>query len=68
MSLRHLNRVLGGDGGESSRPVTNFPEISVNSNLVDCLVEKSGLVVEPRRLQRPIKLGGLGISRVCRKG
>ena len=55
------------DGGESNRPATNFPEIPVDSNRFNCLVEKSGFFVEPRRLQSPIKLGGLGISRVYRK-
>jgi hypothetical protein len=35
-------------GGESNRPATNFPRISVDTNWVDYLVEKSGLDVEPR--------------------
>ena len=33
---------------ESNRPATNFPGISVDSDRVDRLVEKSGLGVEPR--------------------
>ena len=36
---------------ESNRPATN---ISLDSNRFDCLVEKSSLGVEPRRLQSPI--------------
>ncbi len=42
---------VSGDGLESNRPATN---ISLDSNRFDCLVEKSGLGVEPRRLQSPI--------------
>jgi len=44
-----------GDGVESNRPATNFPGISVDSNRFNCLVEKSGLGIEPRRLLSPIK-------------
>jgi len=47
--------VYGGDGVESNRPATNFPGISVDSNRFNCLVEKSGLGIEPRRLLSPIK-------------
>jgi len=50
------SRVLG-DGVESNRPATNFPRISVDTNRVDCLVEKSGLDVDPRRLVSPIEQG-----------
>ena len=64
MSLGRLNRVPGGDGLGSKRPATNFPGISVDSNRLNCLVEKSGLGVEPRPLQSTIKQGGSGISRV----
>ena len=39
---------------ESNRPATNFPGISLDSYRFDCLVEKSSLGVEPRRLQSPI--------------
>ena len=45
---------VSGDGVESNRPATNFPGISVDSNRVNRLVEKSGLGVEPRRLESPI--------------
>ena len=34
-------------GVELNRPATNFPEVSVDSNRFNCLVEKSGLGVEP---------------------
>ena len=37
-----------GDGVGSNRPATNFPGISLDSNRFDCLVEKSGLDIEPR--------------------
>ena len=40
---------------ESIRPATNFPGISVDTNRFNCLVEKSGLGVEPRRLLSPVK-------------
>ena len=40
---------VSGDGPGSKRPETNFPRISVDSNRVDCLVEKSGLVTEVHR-------------------
>ena len=43
------NRVLG-IGVESTRPATNFPRISVDTNRVHYLVEKSGLAVDPRSL------------------
>ena len=46
---RQNHYVLGGDGGGSNRPATNFPRIPVDSNRFDCLIEKSGLGVEPRR-------------------
>ena len=39
-----------GDGVGSYRPATNFPRISVDSNRVDCLVEKGDLGVDLRRL------------------
>jgi len=48
-SLRRLICVSGVDGGESNRPATNFPGISVDSNRFDCLVEKVGLGVKPWR-------------------
>ena len=48
MFRRRFHCVAGGDGGESNRPATNFPRISVDTNWVDYLVEKSGLDVEPR--------------------
>ena len=38
-----------GDEGESNRPATNFPGISVDTNRFNCLVEKSDLGVEPGR-------------------
>ena len=38
-----------GEGGESNRPATNFPGISVDTNRFNCLVEKSDLGVEPGR-------------------
>ena len=41
---------VSGDGLESNRPATNFPEVSVDSNRFNCLVEKSGLGVEPGQL------------------
>jgi hypothetical protein len=37
-----------GDGVGPNRPATNFPGISLDSNRFDCLVEKSGLDIEPR--------------------
>jgi hypothetical protein len=52
---RQNHCVLGGDGGESNRPATNSPGIAVDLNRFNCLVEKSGLGVEPRPLQSPIK-------------
>ena len=55
MSEGNKSRVSG-DGLDSNRPATNFPGISVDSNRFNCLVEKSGLGVKPRRLLRPIKL------------
>ena len=57
------SRVSGG-GVESNRPTTNFPGISVDTDRVDCLVEKVVLDIELRRLKSPIKQGGSGISRV----
>ena len=42
-------------GLEFNRPATNFPGITVDSNRFNCLVEKSGLGVEPRRSLSPIK-------------
>ena len=59
---------VSGDGVGSNRPVTNFPRISVDSNRVDCLVEKGDLGVEARRLQSAIKEGKSSISRVSRSG
>ena len=47
--------VLGGDGGESNRPATNSPEIAVDPNRFNCLVEKSGLDADPWRLVSRIK-------------
>ena len=46
-----------GDGVEPIRPATNFPGIAVDSNRVDCLVEKNGLGVAPRQVENPIKQG-----------
>jgi hypothetical protein len=43
-------------GGGFNRPATNFPGISVDSNPFNCLVEKSGLGIEKRRLLSP-KIG-----------
>ena len=48
------SRVSGG-GVESNRPATNSPRILVDTNRVHCLVEKSGLDVDPWRLVSPIK-------------
>ena len=56
------------DGGDSNRTVTNYPEISVDSNRIDCLVKKGGLGVEPRRFESPIKKEGLRYIRVERSG
>jgi hypothetical protein len=42
------SRVLG-DGVESNRPATNSPGIAVDSNLFNCLVEKSDVVTEVHR-------------------
>jgi len=39
---------VSGVGVESNRPVPNFPGIAVDSNRINCLVEKSGLGIEPR--------------------
>ena len=50
------SRVLG-VGVEPNRPATNFPGIAVDSNRIDCLVEKSGLGVAPRQVENPIKQG-----------
>ena len=55
-------------GVESNRTETNYPEISVDSNRIDCLVKKSGLGVEPRRSESPIKQDGLRYIRVERSG
>ena len=38
---------VSGVGVESNRPATNFPGISVDTNQFDCLVETSGLDVDP---------------------
>ena len=46
----------------STRPATNFPRISVDSNRVDCLVEKGDIGVEPRRLQSAIRQGLSAVS------
>ena len=59
---------VSGVGVESNRTVTNYPEISVDSNRIDCLVTKSGLGVEPRRSESPIKQDGLRYIRVERSG
>ena len=48
---------VSGDGVGSNRPATNFPGISVDSNRFNCLDEKSGLGVEPRLSESPIKQG-----------
>ena len=40
--------VYGGVGVGSNRPATNFPGIPMDSNRFDCLVETSGIGVEPR--------------------
>ena len=50
--------VYGGVGVESNRPATNSPGIPVDSNRVNRLVEKNGLVVGPRQLESPMKQGG----------
>ena len=42
-------RLGWGDGAESNRPATNFPRISVDTNRVDCLVEKGDVVTEVHR-------------------
>ena len=52
------SRVSGG-GVDSNRTTTNFPGIAVDANLVNRLVETSGVGVEPRRLQYPIKQEGV---------
>mgnify|MGYP006996863158 CR=1 FL=1 len=52
LATRHSGR---GYGAESNRPTTNFPGISVDTNRFDCLVEKSGLDVDPWRLVSRIK-------------
>ena len=39
---------VSGDGVGSKRPATNSPGIAVDSKWFNCLVEKSGLGVEPR--------------------
>ena len=59
---------VSGDGLGSNRPTTNFPGISVDQNRVNRLVEQSGLGVEPRPLQSPIKQGESGISGRWRSG
>ena len=41
----------------SNRPTTNFPEISVDQNRFNRLVEKSGLGAERRRESPVIKMG-----------
>ena len=48
-----------GVGVDSNRTTTNFPGIAVDANLVNRLVETSGVGVEPRRLQGPIKQEGV---------
>ena len=40
---------VSGVGVGSNRPATNFPRIPVDSNRVDCLVEKGDLVTEVHR-------------------
>ena len=40
---------------ESNRPATNSPEIAVDPNRFNCLVEKSGLDADPWRLVSRIK-------------
>ena len=49
---------VSGVGVESNRPTTNFPGISVDSNRVNCLVEKNGLDVGARRSEIRIEQGG----------
>ena len=52
-ALRHAERMIAAGatlvdvGGESTRPATNFPGISLDSYRFDCLVKKSGLGVKP---------------------
>ena len=48
---------VSGVGVESNRPATNSPRISVDTNRVHYLAEKSGLDVDPRRLVGPIEQG-----------
>ena len=48
---------VSGVGVESIRPATNFSGISVDTNRVDCLVEKMGLDVDHWRLVSPTKQG-----------
>ena len=51
---------VSGVGVESKRPATNSLGISVDSNRVDCLVEKSGLGPKPHPYRIP---GDLGVFR-----
>ena len=46
---------VSGVGVESNRPATNSPEIAVDPNRFNCLVEKSGLDADPWRLVSRIK-------------
>ena len=40
---------IGGDGGESNRPATNFPGIAVDSNRLDRVVDRNVYVVAATR-------------------
>jgi len=48
---------VSGVGVESNRPATNFPGFSLDTNRVNCLVEKSGLAAT---IRKPIKMTVLG--------
>jgi len=54
---------VSGDGVESNRPATNSPGIEVDSNRFDCLVEKSGLDVDPRSLIEQGESRHVGVER-----
>jgi len=61
---RQNHYVLGGDGGGSNRPATNFPGISVDTNRVYCLVEKGDVVTEVyRRWPKPVSQTQSGSQR-----
>ena len=48
---------VSGVGVESNRPATSLPGIPVDSDRVDCLVEKSCLDVAPQRIGNSMKQG-----------